>query len=71
MGNKLNKRLSRAGSDRSLDAFSIVCKPIKANERSTVKISDNLNKAMGPAEEINRYKRVFGISKQKSFDIFV
>ena len=58
-------------SDGSLDAFSIVCKPIKANERSTVKISDNLNKAMGPAEEINRYKRVFGISEQKSFDIFV
>ena len=58
-------------SDGSLDAFSIVCKPIKANERSTVKISDNLNKAMGPDEEINRYKRVFGISEQKSFDIFV
>ena len=58
-------------SDGSLDAFSIVCKPIKANERSTVKISDNLNKAMGPAEEINRYKRVFGIGEQKSFDIFV
>jgi nicotinate phosphoribosyltransferase len=57
--------------DGSLDAFSIVCKPIKANERSTVKLSDNLNKAMGPTEEINRYKRVFGISEQKSFDIFV
>ena len=58
-------------SDGSLDAFSIVCKPIKANERSTVKLSDNLNKAMGPSEEINRYKRVFGISEHKSFDIFV
>ena len=57
--------------DGSLDAFSIVCKPIKANERSTVKLSDNLNKAMGPSEEINRYKRVFGIIEQKSFDIFV
>ncbi len=58
-------------SDGSLDAFSLVCKPIKANEKSTVKISDNLNKAMGPSEEINRYKRVFGIGQQKSFDIFV
>ena len=58
-------------SDGSLDAFSLVCKPIKANERSTVKLSDNLNKAMGPSEEINRYKRVFGIGQQKSFDIFV
>ena len=58
-------------SDGSLDAFSLVCKPIKANEKSTVKLSDNLNKAMGPSEEINRYKRVFGIGQQKSFDIFV
>ena len=58
-------------SDGSLDAFSLVCKPIRANERSTVKLSDNLNKAMGPSEEINRYKRVFGIGQQKSFDIFV
>ena len=58
-------------SDGSLDAFSIVCKPIKANEKSTVKLSDNLKKAMGPSEEINRYKRVFGIGQQKSFDIFV
>ena len=58
-------------SDGSLDAFSIVCKPIKANEKSTVKLSDNLKKAMGPSKEINRYKRVFGIGEQKSFDIFV
>ena len=58
-------------SDGSLDAFSLVCKPIKANEKPTVKLSDNLNKAMGPSEEINRYKRVFGIGQQKSFDIFV
>ena len=58
-------------SDGSLDAFSLVCKPIKANEKSTVKLSDNLKKAMGPSAEINRYKRVFGIGQQKSFDIFV
>ena len=58
-------------SDGSLDAFSLVCKPIKANEKPTVKLSDNLNKAMGPSEEINRYKRVFGIGQQKSFEIFV
>ena len=58
-------------SDGSLDAFSLVCKPIKANEKSTVKLSDNLKKAMGPSAEINRYKRLFGIGQQKSFDIFV
>ena len=58
-------------TDGSLDAFSLVCKPIKANETPTVKLSDNLNKAMGPSEEINRYKRVFGIGQQKSFDVFI
>ncbi len=58
-------------SDGSLDAFSLVCKPIKANNRSTVKLSDNLNKALGASEEINRYKRVFGVNDQKFFDIFV
>ena len=34
-------------------------------------IVDNLNKSMGPIEEINRYKRIFGTGQQKSFDIFV
>ena len=55
----------------SLDAFSLVCKPINADGRSTVKLSDNLNKAMGSLEEIDRYKRVFSVEKQKSFDVFV
>jgi hypothetical protein len=26
---------------------------------------------MGSLEEIDRYKRVFGVGKQKSFDVFV
>jgi nicotinate phosphoribosyltransferase len=58
-------------TDGSLDAFSLVCKPINADGRSTVKLSDNLNKAMGSLEEIDRYKRVFSVGKQKSFDVFV
>ena len=58
-------------TDGSLDAFSLVCKPINADGRSTVKLSDNLNKAMGSLEEIDRYKRVFSVRKQKSFDVFV
>ncbi len=70
-GTNLTNDFRELVSDGSLDAFSLVCKPIKANETPTVKLSDNLNKAMGPSEEINRYKRVFGIGQQKSFDIFV
>src|SRR3989338_1761869 len=43
----------------ALAPFSLVCKAISANGRPTVKLSDNPNKAMGPADEIARYKRVF------------
>ena len=47
-----------------LAPFSLVCKAVSANGRPTVKLSDNPNKAMGPADEIARYKRVFGVGAQ-------
>ena len=43
-----------------LDPISLVCKVTRANDRPTVKLSDNLEKASGPAELIEHYKRVFG-----------
>jgi nicotinate phosphoribosyltransferase len=43
-----------------LSSFSLVCKVTRANGRPTVKLSDNLEKATGPAEEINRYIQMFG-----------
>ena len=48
----------------ALDPFSLVCKAESANGRPTVKLSDNPNKAMGPADEVARYKRVFGVGAQ-------
>lgn len=57
--------------DAGLDAFSLVCKAISANGKPTVKLSDNPNKAMGPAEEIARYKRVFGVAEQTPFEVVV
>ena len=48
----------------ALAPFSLVCKAVSANGRPTVKLSDNPNKAMGPADEIARYKRVFGVGTQ-------
>ncbi|TYB90563.1 nicotinate phosphoribosyltransferase [Oceaniovalibus sp. ACAM 378] len=51
--------------DDALRPFSLVCKAVSANGRPTVKLSDNPNKAMGPADEIERYKRVFGVGAQK------
>ena len=52
--------------DDGLAPFSLVCKAVSANGRPTVKLSDNPNKAMGPAPEIARYKRVFGVGSQQA-----
>ncbi|WP_417603837.1 nicotinate phosphoribosyltransferase [Primorskyibacter flagellatus] len=57
--------------DDRLAPFSLVCKAISAEGRPTVKLSDNPNKAMGPAEEIARYKRVFGVGDQPRMDVVV
>lgn len=48
----------------ALDPISIVCKVIAANGHPAVKLSDNPTKAMGPASEIERYKRVFEVGEQ-------
>ncbi len=57
--------------DDRLAPFSLVCKAISAEGKPTVKLSDNPNKAMGPEDEIARYKRVFGVGDQTRMEIFV
>ncbi len=57
--------------DDGLAPFSLVCKAVAANGRPTVKLSDNPNKAMGPPDEIARYKRVFGVGEQQAQDVIV
>jgi nicotinate phosphoribosyltransferase len=57
--------------DDALAPFSLVCKAVSANGRPTVKLSDNPNKAMGPADEIARYKRVFHVGKQERREVVV
>lgn len=57
--------------DDALAPFSLVCKAVSANGRPTVKLSDNPEKAMGPAEEIARYKRVFGVGAQEAIEVIV
>lgn len=54
-----------------LAPFSLVCKAVSANGRPTVKLSDNPNKAMGPADEVARYKRVFGVGAQQAAEVIV
>ncbi|WP_206169650.1 nicotinate phosphoribosyltransferase [Tropicibacter alexandrii] len=57
--------------DDALAPFSLVCKAISANGKPTVKLSDNPNKAMGPEDEIARYKRVFDVGQQEAMDVVV
>ncbi len=54
-----------------LAPFSLVCKAVAANGRPTVKLSDNPEKATGPADEIARYRRVFGVGQQQAIKVVV
>lgn len=54
-----------------LAPFSLVCKAVAADGRPTVKLSDNPEKATGPRDEIERYKRVFGVGAQQAMDVIV
>jgi nicotinate phosphoribosyltransferase len=42
------------------DPISLICKVSNVEGRPAVKLSDNYSKALGPAAEIERYRRVFG-----------
>jgi nicotinate phosphoribosyltransferase len=48
----------------ALAPFSLVCKAVSADGRPTVKLSDNPAKALGPALEVARYRRVFAVGEQ-------
>lgn len=47
-------------NDLGLKALSLVVKVIKAAGHWTVKLSDNLAKAMGPEEKVEQFKKIFG-----------
>lgn len=57
--------------ENSLAPFSLVCKAVSADGRPTVKLSDNPRKAMGPGDQIERYKRVFDVGVQAEQEVFV
>ena len=57
--------------DDALAPFSLVCKAVSADGRPTVKLSDNPRKALGPEDEIARYRRVFGVGEQTAIDVTV
>jgi nicotinate phosphoribosyltransferase len=47
-------------NDCDFKALSLVVKAVEANGLGTVKLSDNLAKATGKPEDIERFKRIFG-----------
>ncbi|MBM1689629.1 nicotinate phosphoribosyltransferase [Sulfitobacter geojensis] len=70
-GTLLTNDFRKLVPDDALAPFSLVCKAVSANGKPTVKLSDNPRKAMGPADEIARYKRVFGVGDQVAEEVVV
>ena len=70
-GTMLTNDFKGLAADDALAPFSLVCKAVSANGRPTVKLSDNPRKAMGPAEEVARYKRVFSVGAQEEIEVVV
>ena len=55
----------------TFDPISLVCKLTTAEGHQTVKLSDNYGKAMGPEEEIERYRKVFGTAGVANLPIII
>ena len=70
-GTMLTNDFRGLATEDGLAPFSLVCKAVRANGRPTVKLSDNPRKAMGPVEQIERYRRVFGVGEQEELDVLV
>ena len=67
-GTLLTNDFRNLDPDSNLDPISLVCKVVSANGHMAVKLSDNPLKAVGPPNEVERYKRVFevGIQRQQA-----
>jgi nicotinate phosphoribosyltransferase len=70
-GTLLTNDFRGLGPDGRLDPFSIVCKVMAVNGRPAVKLSDNPRKAIGPASDIARYRRVFNVGQQHAAPVTV
>ncbi len=54
-----------------LEPISVVCKVTDANGRPAVKLSDNVRKATGTPEEVERYLKLFGQEDRVEKAVFV
>jgi len=57
---------TNATNDLGLPPLSMVVKLVESNGHGTVKLSDNIEKAVGTPEDIIRFKRIFGYNSTYS-----
>lgn len=57
--------------NQALSGPSLVCKVVEVNGKYAVKLSNNPNKATGPADLVEYYKKVFGVGAQVAQEVFV
>lgn len=57
--------------EQELEPLGLICKLQTANGRPAVKLSDNYQKATGPAEEVARYRKVFGVEGVANVPVIV
>lgn len=50
-------------NDLGFKPLSLIVKLMESNGHGTVKLSDNLAKALGTSEDIERFKRIFGYTR--------
>lgn len=58
-------------AEHDFEPISLVCKLVSVEGRPAVKLSDNLHKATGPVNEIERYRRVFGTMAVEGAEVVV
>ncbi len=56
--------------DDGFDPVSLVCKLTEVDGRPAVKLSDNYSKALGDADQVARYRRVFGTAGVADVPVF-
>jgi nicotinate phosphoribosyltransferase len=66
-----NPQSNNSQTDDGFEPISLVCKLSDVNGRPAVKLSDNFQKALGPPDEVERYRRVFGLAGVANIPVVV
>ena len=64
-------RGSHPRGEHDLEPISLICKLMTVEGRPAIKLSDNPRKSTGPADEIERYRRVLGTPAGEATEVIV